>query len=263
MNNVPIKALLLDMDGVIWRGATPLGDLASIFNGFSARGLKVGFATNNATISTAAVQAKLAGFGIITDQKSIVTSAEASGLFLQKRFPSGGAIYVIGEDGLRSSLAEMGFIHQEDGSHAYLAVVIGLDRQFNYDKLMKANRIIRQGALFIATNPDKTFPAPDGLVPGAGSLVAALETASETSPIIIGKPFPTLFEILLDRLGVTTQETLVVGDRFDTDIVGGQRAGCRTALVLTGVTTRAEALKVSPAPDLITESLTTLLELLP
>jgi 4-nitrophenyl phosphatase len=262
MDYSAIKALLLDMDGVVWRGPSPLGDLASIFRSLAERGYLVGFATNNATATVQAVQAKLAGFGVQAPLETIMTSSVATAAYLKERFPQGGDVYVVGEDGLKVPLAEAGFPHQEASAH-YVSVVVGLDRQFTYEKLKRANQIIREGVLFLASNPDKTFPAPNGLVPGAGSVVAAVETASETAPVIIGKPSSTLFDILMQRLHVSPENVLVVGDRYDTDILGGMNANCRTALVLSGVTTREQAENYLPAPDVIADDLTALIGRLP
>jgi 4-nitrophenyl phosphatase len=117
------------------------------------------------------------------------------------------------------------------------AVIVGIDWNLTYDKLKRATREIRRGAKFIGTNADKTFPTEEGIVPGAGSILAALEAASGTAPIVIGKPERMMFDIAVDKMGVKPESTATLGDRLETDILGGQRAGLRSILVMTGVTT--------------------------
>lgn len=255
----PVQALILDMDGVLWRGDQPIGDLPRIFEAFKAQGLRVALATNNATRTAEQYCQKLLGFGVAFTAEMVVTSAEATAYFLHRQFPQGGPVFLVGEEGLRHALAQYGFYPVEDGQ--VIAVVAGLDRQLTYNKLRKATLLIRQGVPFIGTNPDRTYPSPEGLVPGAGTVLAALEAASDVKPVIVGKPFPTLFRVALERLNATPAETLVVGDRLDTDILGGQQAGMRTALVLSGVSTAEEATHWSPPPDLIAPTLAHLIGL--
>jgi len=259
--NPPIHALILDMDGVLWRGDQPIGDLQCIFKALKDRGYKVALATNNATRTAEQYRQKLLGFGVEFDATHIVTSADATAHYLHHKFPQGGPIYVIGEEGLIHALQRFGFFPAEDGE--VLAVVAGLDRKLTYEKLRKATLLIRKGIPFIGTNPDRTYPSPEGLVPGAGTVLAAIEAASDVKPIVIGKPYPTLFRVALERLEASPEETLVVGDRLDTDILGGQQVGMRTALVMSGVTSEDELKRWSPPPDLIAPSLAHLLGLKP
>jgi 4-nitrophenyl phosphatase len=255
----PIRALILDMDGVIWRGDQPLGDLPGIFDQINQRGLKVILATNNATLSVDQYLNKLVGFGVQLEKWQVINSAQATGHYLKQKFPQGGHVFIVGENGLREALSESGF---DQADSDVLAVVTGLDRSLSYEKLNKATKLIRSGAVFIGTNPDPTFPEKDGIAPGTGSILALLEAASEVKPIIIGKPAPEMYRIALDRMQVEPLETLVIGDRLKTDIAGGQALGCRTGLVLTGVTSKADAQTWEPAPDLIAKDLTTLIDLL-
>jgi 4-nitrophenyl phosphatase len=134
-----------------------------------------------------------------------------------------------------------------------------MDRCLTYDQLARATLLIRSGLPFIGTNPDRSFPTPQGLVPGVGAILAAVETASDVKPVIVGKPQPEMYRFALERLGLTPQETLVVGDRAETDILGAQKIGCRTALVLSGVTSPQAAQDWKPAPDWIGPDLTSLL----
>jgi 4-nitrophenyl phosphatase len=252
-----LKALILDMDGVIWRDAEPIGDLPGIFGRIHDRGLKVVFATNNATRSVNQYLSKLEKLGVRAAPWQVVTSAVSTAEYLKQRHPEGGEVFIVGEEGLVITLEEYGFSH---GDHNPLAVVAALDHDINYQKLAAAAVLIRKGILFIGTNPDRTFPSPQGLVPGAGAIIAALEAASDVKAVIIGKPQPTMFQQALERLEIASNEALVVGDRLETDIAGGQSAGCPTALVLSGVTTQAMAEKWNPTPDLILPDLTSLLD---
>lgn len=255
-----IKALILDMDGVLWRAGQPIGDLPAIFEEIGRRGLGVVLATNNATLSVAQYLEKLQTFGVALQSWQIVNSPQAVVHYLSQRMPGGGPVYVIGEDGLLATLAEGGYEHSETEARF---VIAGMDRQLTYAKLSQATLLIRAGAAFIGTNPDRTFPVPQGLVPGAGAILAALEVATDVKPVIIGKPAPEMYRLALERLGVTPNQALVVGDRLETDIVGAQALGCSTALVLSGVTTEASARQWTPPPDWIVQDLWTLLEKLP
>jgi 4-nitrophenyl phosphatase len=243
-----IKSLILDMDGVLWRESAPIGDLPVIFRRFKEVGLKVVLATNNGTKTPDQYVEKMASFGVPIKKEQIVTSAMALAYLLRKRFPQGGPVYIVGEAGLTTTLQDAGFYQAEKD---VLAVAAGMDRAIDFWKLKRATLLIRAGAPFYFTNPDRTYPTPEGLIPGAGSIQAALETATDIQAIIAGKPSPALFEFSLERLGTLPQETLVVGDRLETDILGGQNAGCKTAAVLSGIVTREEAESWTPAIDLI------------
>jgi 4-nitrophenyl phosphatase len=130
-----------------------------------------------------------------------------------------------------------------------------MDRSLTYAKLSKATLLIRSGVPFYGTNPDRTFPTPEGLVPGSGAILAFLETASDVKPILGGKPSPAMMDLAMQRLGTSPQQTLAVGDRLETDVLGGQNAGCRTALVLSGVATLQDLENWSPKPDLVAKDL--------
>ena len=259
LNLKNINALILDMDGVIWRGQEPIGDLPQIFATIQQHGLGVVMATNNSTKTPPQYIERMAGYGVSLEAWQVVNSSEATAAYLREKFPAGGPVYIVGEGGLFSTLEAQGFYHSETEA---LAVVAGLDKKLTYEKLMQANAFIRAGAIFVGTNPDRTFPTPNGQVPGAGVMLAAIEATSYVAPIVAGKPQTGMYALALQRLGVTAAETLVVGDRLETDIAGGQNIGAPTALVLSGVTTRAQATEWQPAPDLIADDLTTLLAML-
>jgi len=264
MNLSNIKALILDMDGVLWRDDTPIGDLPAIFARMRERGLKVTLATNNATRTVDEYLDKFSGFGVTLEPWQIVSSATAAADLLGKRFPNRGAVFIVGENGLQRALEECGFspITDPEDETVPVAVIGGFDRDVTYAKLRRATLHIRTSVPFYGTNPDKTFPTPVGLIPGAGAILAAIEAATDVKPIIIGKPLPTMMYTALEKLGTGPEETLVVGDRLETDIAAGQAAGCRTALVLSGVSSREQAESWQPAPDMIVEDLTTLVVLI-
>lgn len=254
-----IQALILDMDGVLWRGVEAIGDLRSIFKQINKLGWKVIFATNNASRTIQQYIEVLSSFGVNAEPWQIITSATAVTSYLHSNFPNGGPVYIIGERGIIEACAENGFYQSEAGT---LAVVVGIDRRLTYDKLKTATLLLRSGVPFIGTNPDRTFPTPQGLVPGAGSILAALTAASDVVPIIVGKPEPTMYRIALERLKIAADRAMVVGDRLETDIVGAQLIGCHTALVLSGVTNADQANAWQPAPDIISKDLESIINVI-
>jgi 4-nitrophenyl phosphatase len=254
-----VKGIILDMDGVLWKDSQAIGDLPALFAKMEEISLKVTLATNNATRTTDQYLEKLGLFGVRLEPWQIITSAEAVGFLLQKQFPNRGNVFLIGEESLKHVLQEYGFNTSEDTNRDVVAVVAGMDRKLNYDKLRAATLLIRQGIPFIGTNPDRTFPTPEGLIPGTGAILAAIEAATDVEPIIAGKPASSMFNLATERMGLLPHEVLCVGDRLETDIAGGQTVGCKTALVLSGVTTAEAAQKWRPAPDIIVPDLTALI----
>lgn len=233
-----IGAVALDMDGVLWRSSQVMPGIPGFFDFLQQHGIAFAFATNNSTTSVEAYVERLRGIGIPARAEQVVTSAVATADYVSRRYPASTPLYIIGDDGIRTALAERGF--REDPPNAQV-VVVGLDFAATFDKLKLATLRIRAGADFIGTNGDRTFPLPEGLVPGNGALLALLETATDVAPVIIGKPERVMFDVTLSRLGTAPGRTLMIGDRIETDIVGAQRAGWQTALVLTGVTTAEQA----------------------
>ena len=252
----PIQALILDMDGVLYRSNEAIGDLPAIFHRINELGLKVMYATNNTVRTPAQYVSRMAGFGVKAEEWQFITAPLATAHALSQRWPEGGPIHMMGEIGLRKVLEDKGFYHADDN---VLAVVSGLDKNFTYDMFVKGIRLIVKGAPFIGTNPDLTFPTPDGPAIGTGGQLAILEVCSGVKPEIIGKPYPAMMEMALERLGMRPEQALVVGDRLNTDIAAGQAAGCKTALVLTGIATREEAEHWDPRPDIIAEDLAAIL----
>ncbi len=233
-----IRGVVLDMDGVLWRGGQPLPGVEAFFAFLQQNGIRYALATNNSTKSVEMYVQQLAQAGVPATPDQIITSAVATAEYISRRYPPGTPVYVVGEDGLHQALAERGFPFDPDAARL---VVAGLDRRLTYEKIKIAAMRIREGADFIGTNPDRTFPMPEGLIPGAGTVLAAIQAATDVAPHVIGKPETTMFEVALDHLGTRPEETLMIGDRLDTDILGAQRAGLRAALVLTGITTAEQA----------------------
>ena len=247
------------MDGVLWKADAPIGDLPAIFTRMRERGLKVAFATNNGTRTPDQYVERLAMFGVTVEPWQVLTSSLVVAHLLQEKFPSGGPVFAIGGLGVMTALREQGFelLSLENAQKAQ-AVVMGIDVQINFEKMREATLLVRRGVPFFATNPDKTFPTPRGEIPGAGAWVAVIVIATGVEPIYAGKPAPSLLELARERLGTEKSETLVVGDRLETDIAGGQAAGMPAALVLSGVSTQAQAEAWRPKVDIISESLATL-----
>jgi 4-nitrophenyl phosphatase len=229
-----VAAMIIDLDGVLWRGPVVLPGVSEFFELLRDAGIKVLLASNNSTARPAAIQDRLGKLGVTISREEVLTSALATSAYLKRVLPSGASIFVIGEDGIRHALAEAGFA-LAPGADGAKAVVVGMDRQVTYAKLGEAALAIRAGAMFVGTNPDCTFPTERGLMPGNGSLLAAVQAATDQDPIVIGKPERTYFELGLEQLGTPPGETLMLGDRLDTDILGGQQVGLLTCLVLTGV----------------------------
>jgi 4-nitrophenyl phosphatase len=258
MNFSDIEAIIMDMDGVLWTGDLALPGLVPFFEMLRGRGIPFALATNNSGKSPATYVEKLAKLGVpdVANQQ-IVTSGTATASYMTERYPSGAPIHILGGDGLRQVMVEAGFTLADSGVQA---VVVGLDPQLTYDKLKRAALLIRGGADFIATNQDMTIPSPEGLAPGAGSLVMALRAATDRDPVVtIGKPGAPMFEAALRLLGTAPENTLMLGDRLNTDVEGAAHLGLRTALVLTGVSTRAEAEAAARPPDGVYDNLLTLM----
>lgn len=255
-----IKALIIDMDGVIWKGDAPIGDLPSTFRKIRERGLRFVFATNNGTKSPEEYQEKLRTLGVEIEPSQVVTSALGIAFMLDREYPKGTKIFMIGENGICAALEEKGFeiLSVERAQEAQI-FVMGIDRGINFQKVAEATLLVRNGIPFYATNTDRTFPTPRGEIPGAGAWLSIITTATGVNPIVAGKPYPFLMELALEKLGTKKEETLVVGDRLETDIAAGQRVGCPCALVLSGVSTREEADQWTPKIDMVADDLASLI----
>jgi phosphoglycolate/pyridoxal phosphate phosphatase family enzyme len=265
--NLPIY--VFDLDGVMYLGETAIPYATETVLKLADAGHPVYFLTNNSGRTRADYSDKLKRVnGLDIDPEQIFTSAYATSLYLHETGAAGKTVFVIGEAGLVSELAEVGGLVPVTvpGSVPHDAidyVVVGIDKQFTYSKLHFAHAAITRGhAKFIATNRDATFPMEEGAIPGGGSLVAAVATATGLEPLTIGKPETHAYEAILHAAGVPAEQSVMVGDRFDTDIAVGRRAGARTALVLTGVTSLEDTRDVRPdwRPDRIIGDLRELLE---
>jgi len=249
------------MDGVLWRGYEPIIDIQVLFEKIHQLGCQTFCVTNNSTQTIEGYLEKLNGVGVDISPSQIITSAEATAKYLKDHIQEESPVYVVGEDGLKETISRYGFkIIEAPGADHPAAVVVGLDLKITYEKIYLASKYIREGVLFVGTNPDKTFPYAGGIAPGAGSIISPVESASGTAPVIIGKPEKHLYQLALDRSGSLPEEALMIGDRLETDILGAQRLGIRTGLVLTGIASRDDVKKGKPKPDKIGETALDVLE---
>jgi 4-nitrophenyl phosphatase len=256
-----LKIVLLDMDGVLWRGPDPILDISELFTCINANNLSAFCITNNSTSTVDCYLRQLNQYGVSLDEKQVITSAEATADYLAMKYPAGGLVYVVGEQGLLKALQNQNFFHVENPRNEnIIAVAAGLDRGLTYEKIEHAARLINQGVPFIGTNPDRTIPTPEGIAPGAGAIIKAIETASGTAAEIIGKPKTYLFNLALQRAGCLPGEAIMIGDRLETDIAGAQNIGMRTGLVLSGVTDRSTGEAWNPPPDLIADNALNIIE---
>jgi len=255
VNGKRIKGAILDMDGVLWRHTDPLCDIPQLFKTFTDNQVKVMMATNNGLHTVDEHIEKFRLFNTKIEPWQIMTSAIATAALLKKHFPNEGPVYIAGEAALIKTLEEFGFHHSEKDAQA---VVAGLTKKFTYETIKNTSLAIQKGLPFYFTNPDPTYPSPEGNIPGAGTLLAAIEAASGVKAILAGKPLPFSFEVGMKRLKTKPDETVVVGDRLTTDILGGQEAGCFTALVLSGVSTISDYEAWEPKPNLLLENISEL-----
>jgi 4-nitrophenyl phosphatase len=229
-----IRGLIIDMDGVLWTGDTPFPGLGEFFEVLKRRGTRFVLATNNPAQSLQSFVSKAGRMGLSLSTDQIVSSASATVHYLRSHFPPHARMYVIGDASFKKIIEEAGFVFVDRDASA---VIVGMDEDLTYDMLRKASLLIRAGAKFIGTNPDRYAPWHQGLEPGTGAILAAIEASTECQPVIIGKPERYLFDLALQRMSLEPGDVASLGDRLDTDILGGQRAGLKTILVLSGVTT--------------------------
>ncbi|WP_276351412.1 TIGR01457 family HAD-type hydrolase [Cohnella caldifontis] len=231
------RGLLFDLDGTLYRGKERVPDADRLIAQLAERGVPHWFVTNNSSRTPEDVAEHLREMGIPAVREQVVTSSLAAADYAAAEFP-GAAAYVIGEPGLKQALAEAGIRVLDEaadiGERADL-VVQGIDRLLTYAKLAAASARIRSGAAFVLTNPDLALPSDGGLIPGAGSIGAALRAASGHEPTVIGKPSSILMDYALKRAGLAAEQVWVVGDNPLTDIAAAVRAGCPSVLTLTGV----------------------------
>lgn len=255
-----VQGIICDMDGVLWRGNSALPGLGRFFDLIHDLSLAYVLVTNNSSRTPEQYVEKLAQMGVTTTPEHVLNSSVATARYIADR-KRGARVYAIGADGVKAALKAQGLVYRDDNDVEDVDfVVVGWDRQLTWRKLATATRLILNGATFVSTNPDRTFPLETGVAPGNGAQTAALEAATAVEPITVGKPSPPLYEQALARMGTTPDATLVIGDRLDTDILGGIRLGMATALTLSGVSHRDDLVSSPIHPTAIFEDLPSLIE---
>jgi 4-nitrophenyl phosphatase len=250
-----IRNLILDMDGVLWRGDVPMPGLVAFFDTLRQSGINYVLATNNATKTPEQYTLKLARMGVAVSKDQILTSAEVTATYLSDRYPAGTPVYIIGTTGLHDAMGAKGFeiIGADDvekGAAASL-VVAGFTPDAVYRDLAMGSLLVHKGATFVGTNPDPSIPSELGPLPGAGALFAVISTATGVEPITIGKPGPIIFEESIRLLGSAKADTAMVGDRLSTDIAGAKSAGLYAIMLLSGISTREDIQNSDIRPDFV------------
>ncbi|VTS02611.1 TIGR01457 family HAD-type hydrolase [Tuwongella immobilis] len=253
-----VYGFLIDMDGVIYRGSELIPGSDRFIHELRTRNIPFRFLTNNSQRTRRDVAAKLSRMGIEVEEEHIFTCAMATARFLAQQKPNGTA-FVIGEGGLLTALHENGYaVVDHDPDY----VVVGEGRTFNLELVEAAVRMIMRGAKLIATNLDPNCPTQSGLRPGCGAMVAMLETATGTKAFSVGKPSPVMMRAARKELGLTTDETVMIGDTMETDILGGVQLGFHTVLVLSGGTSKEDLDGYTYRPKIVVESLAELAEMM-
>src|SRR5438094_2669845 len=245
-----IKNYLMDMDGVIVRGATLIPGAAEFVQRLRAQGIPFLILTNNSLYTPRDLQVRLSYIGLEVPAEAIFTSALATAQFLHSQRP-GGRAYAIGESGLTTALHDIGYV-LTDQEPEY--VVLGETTTYSFERITHAIRFVMAGARFIATNPDVMGPGEGGIVPATGAVAALISAATGVKPYFVGKPNPLMMRTALRTLGAHSEDSVMIGDRMDTDIISGMESGLRTILVLTGVTTREQVERFPYRPTWIRES---------
>jgi HAD superfamily hydrolase (TIGR01457 family) len=253
------ETLLLDLDGVIYEGGRAIVDSVESISALQSKGTQVGYITNNASRTSEAIAEQLRSFGLELEAEDVITSAQAGAGLLKQIVPAGSKVLVVGGEGLRSNVSLAGFEIVESSKDSPAAVIQGFDPSVGWQHLAEASYAIQNGAKWVATNQDWTIPREEGLAPGNGTLVSAVHTAVGQLPVVAGKPEKAIFDTAMSHFG--SSSAVYVGDRLDTDVLGANRAGISSALVMTGVTTRKELLAAKPdsRPAYILETLKDLL----
>jgi len=251
-----IECWLTDMDGVLVHENHPVPGAAELLQQWRDEGNPYLVLTNNSIFTPRDLSARLKASGLVVPEESIWTSALATADFLKSQIP-GGSAFVIGEAGITTALHEAGFIMTES-SPDY--VVIGETRNYSFEAITKAIRLIGDGSRFIATNPDATGPSAEGPMPATGAVAALITKATGKEPYVVGKPNPMMFRSAMNKIGAHSENTAMIGDRMDTDIVAGIEAGLHTILVLTGISDQAEIDRYPFRPDEVLNSVADLVK---
>ena len=248
------EAFLVDLDGTVWVGGEAVPGAAETLASLREAGRPVVFVTNDSRASAGELAERLREGGIEAEPSDVLTAGAVTARAAARR--GGSRAYVIGAPALRSAVEEAGLrlCGQEEAADAD-AVVVALHPGFDYAELKAATQALHGGAALFATNREPSLPMPDGLWPGTGSILAAVEFASGRRATICGKPERELFDQALERLGASAERTAIVGDGLQSDVAGGAAAGIASILVLTGNATRAEAEEADPAPDHVLDSI--------
>ena len=242
-----ITHLIIDMDGVLYRGDEPLPGLHDFFAFMRRRPIPFMLATNNSTRTPEQYVEKLARMGVEIFPEEVLTSGQTLARILVQEYPSGTRIHVFGMAALRQVMVQQGFVLADE---EVKVVAASLDKDLTYDKLKRAALLIQDGAHFVATNLDPNLPTEEGFLPGTGSLIAALETATGVKPMATGKPESAMFNLAMAQMGAKPETTAMIGDRLETDILGAQRAGLTSIFVLSGSSTRLKPRPISPTSSL-------------
>lgn len=255
-----VRGLIIDMDGVLWHGDRSQPGLIEFFQALRYLKLPFVLATNNASLTADQYVTKLASMGVSVALDEILTSGMATASYLAKRYQADVTrVFVIGMNGAVQPLLEQGFslsgLYELESEQRAHLVVCGLDKTLSWDKLATAALNIQQGADFIATNGDVTLPTELGFLPGNGATIAALTASTGVSPIIIGKPEPIIYQQALELLGLDPEYVVAIGDRLDTDILGAVRAGIRSLLVLSGISTESDMIELDYAPNWVMQDI--------
>ena len=250
-----IECWLTDMDGVLVRENQPIPGAPELLRQWADEGRPYLVLTNNSIFTPRDLSARLKAVGIVVPEHALWTSALATADFLHSQIP-GGSAFVIGEAGITTALHEVGFIMTESDPDY---VVIGETRNYSFEAITKAIRLIGAGSRFIATNPDATGPSTEGPVPATGAVAALITKATGKEPYVVGKPNPMMFRSAMNKIGAHSENTGMIGDRMDTDIVAGIEAGLHTILVLTGISDRAAIERYPFRPDEVIDSVADLL----
>lgn len=253
-----IECFLTDMDGVLVHEEVPIPGAVELLQRWVDTSKRFLVLTNNSTYTPRDLAARLARSGLPVPEQNIWTSAMATGAFLRNQ-PGDKTAFVIGEAGLTQALHEAGFV-LTDTDPAY--VVVGETRNYSFEAITTAIRLINAGARFIATNPDTTGPSPSGVLPATGAVAAMITAATDRKPYIVGKPNPMMFRSAMNRIEAHSETTAMIGDRMDTDIVAGMEAGLLTVLVLSGVTGPEQIDTYPYRPSLVLDSVADLVSLI-
>lgn len=236
-----IRALIIDMDGVLWHGSEAMPGLIQFFQTLRERRIRFILATNNASLTPDQYVNKLAEMGVIVGPEQVLTSGLATALYLsQQVVPTKTKVFVVGEEGARQPLLAQGFTLADLYDQTADIVVCGKDQGLSWDKLATATLNIRAGAKFIGTNGDTTLPTERGVTHGNGAILAALQVATGVAPTIVGKPEPTMYQLAMTLLNADKDTTVAIGDRLETDILGAVHTGIRSILVLTGISSETD-----------------------